>query len=821
MRKLLILWTILAFCVSAASALQVSSPNLAGEPGANVSSTFTITNDANYFVTRISVSSTADSIHNIQFENAPSSLAPNQSASVIVKGAIPSDFAFGKRSIGTITATATTVLNAKIDIVTVPFGSHTFVPQSQTPQSVTLPVAMSAANECGQNTPDPGMPIIGQWHSGTCDGVNDITVKQPFEGAVDGGWVRIHSANYSDYWVGAVAMNCGGQTQDTPKNWINGGKIQTGPALCDNQIELQSGDAGWVGLYTKPEADGALSFVVAENKCGGSVESVPSGGVVLGKVSTGPGVCDGKPEGTSYNGLTIDAGSMYVVYVPIDHTPKNFVPIGEFEKLDSRELSGWAFDNDTSATAVRVYVDGSSWKELVADRKNSDAFHAGKIPDKNHGFRYEFSDHDLEAFGNGNHTFNVYAVDASVSDSYLLLNGSPKVLTVVLPQQTNTTNTSNVTQPDSNTTLPVTVSASATLFMENTKQIINTTNTTTTNTTTTNTTTTTTSTTSTDYGSLLIDRVKINCNKLTTVTEGANINAAPGQLCNLTVKVKNTGSRDIEDIFIEADPDNSDVDGDSADISSLDSGDYEEEILELSIDSEAEDGEVEVTLTAEGEDDRGVMRSDTFTFTLEIERSRHDLQITNIFVVPKEAKLCEVSRIDVTVYVENKGQDDEDAAAVELSVPGLGFVKKTSVYIGEGEEQRIYFSIPVSSKSSAGTFKAAAKSFYDTVVLSDSLTADIVALKCEQKQEVANLEPLVVIPPRIDGENDTVYVPPAEEQGSGWFGSAVLTGVLVLANLVALTVLGVMAYGYFKKPEFEEQYEDNKPVEEFKIKDYY
>ena len=43
-----------------------------------------------------------------------------------------------------------------------------------------------------------------------------------------------------------------------------------------------------------------------------------------------------------------------------------------------------------------------------------------------------------------------------------------------------------------------------------------------------------------------------------------------------------------------------------------------------------------------------------------------------------------------------------------------------------------------------------------------------------------------------------------------------------MANLLALTVLGVMAYGLLKKKDpAEELFEDDKSVEDFKAKDYY
>jgi len=98
-----------------------------------------------------------------------------------------------------------------------------------------------------------------------------------------------------------------------------------------------------------------------------------------------------------------------------------------------------------------------------------------------------------------------------------------------------------------------------------------------------------------------------------------------------------------------------------------------------------------------------------------------------------------------------------------------------------------------------------------------------VLLKCDEVKETKTSEPLVTPPPYVP-QDDIVIVPAAEEETkSSWVGSAVLTGILILANLVALTVLGVMAYGYFKKnpeEEFEEQFDDNNSVEA-NTKEYY
>ncbi len=775
MRKLLILWTIFAFCLSTVTALQVSSPALGSSvanPESNVTATFTITNNDNVVLSNFIITSNADSQYKITFENKPTSIAPGNSAIVTIKGFVPKDFA-GKKQIGSVTVTAST-------------PAAQTPPQNQTPQLVVIPVGMSAANDCGENTPALNSSIIGQWHTGSCDWKTDIQVNQPLQGAVDAGWARLHSDKLNDYWVSTVAADCGEQSQNPPNNWLNGGKIHTGPGLCDNLLELPSADSGWMGFFTNPNADGKLILVIAEDACGGGIQTVPTGGVILGKVSTGPHSCDGVPEAFSYTGAAIDSGSMYVVYLPIDHTPTNSLPIGTFESLSWTSLSGWAFDANAPSISVHVWVDGTFWKQLEANQPKTGLNVSG-----NHGFSYTFTAADLASLNTSrNHTFNILAINSPSGDNPLL-NGSPKNLTVLTNSTPTNNNTpSNNSTPTTNT--PSTVTASASVTME-AKGVAN---------------------------ALVIEKVKLTCTTLETVTDGETIdNIGPDQTCYLTVKVENVGDNDLEDIDIEVETDSSDVDGDSADISSLDSGDEEEKTLELKIDEEAEDGKVDITITTEGKDVNGKSHSDTFSFKLDIERLKHDLPITKITVNPVKVDNCQDTRVDVTVYVENTGREDEESVAVELSVPGLNFVKKfDELSIDQNEEAKVTFSVPVKENSAIGSFRGTAKSFYDNVVPSQSKSADIVITKCTEA--APEPQPVVQQPP----QNEIIITPATEPTtSSGWSTGAILTAILVLANLIALTVLGVMGYGYFKKPKdpMAEQFEDDKPVEDFKSKDYY
>ncbi len=732
------------------------------------------------------ISSNADAKYKILFENKPSSIAPGSSAVVTMKGFVPKEFGAGKKSIGTVTVTASTpqaavqnTSNLTNTSNSTDFGTHTFTPQNQTPQQVVIPVGMSAANDCGENTPALTSSIIGQWHTGTCDWKNDIVVNQPVQGAVDAGWVRLHSDQLTNYWVSTIAADCNGQSQNPPNGWLNGGKIHTGPGLCDNQIELPSADSGWMGFYTNPNADGKLILVIAEDACSGASQQMPTGGVILGKVSTGPHACDGIPEAYSYSGAAIDSGSMYVVYMPIDHTPSNFLPIGAFETLSWTSLSGWAFDENAPSISIHVFVDGHFWKQLEANQP-----HAGLNVLGNHGFAYNFTQSDLTSLDTSkNHTFHVYGINSPNGDNPLL-NGSPKNLLA----------STNATQPPVNNTqtpVPSTVTASASITME----VAN---------------------------ALIIDKVKITCDKLETVKDGDTVDKiSPGQTCYLTVKVKNDGSKDIEDIEIKADSDSSDVDGDTVDISNLDHGDSEEKVLEIKVDESADNGNVVVTITANGKNSDGVSVSTEFKFTMKIERLKHDLPISKMTISPVKINNCMISHVDVSVTVDNKGRKDEDKVAVELSVTGLSFIKKIDgISIDQDEQQKVTFSIPISKNTPVGSFQATAKSFYDTNVPNQQKTANVVVTKCEDAVEQPPAT--VVEPPKQD---DVVIITPetTPNASSGWTGGAILTAALVLANLVGLTVLGVMGYGYFKKPKdpMAEHFEDDKSVADFKAKDYY
>jgi len=764
MKKLLIMWAIFTFCLSTASALQISSSTLGSSnalQGTSVNSTLTITNNDNAILSNIGIMSSADSRYGVTFTNIPSSLGIGQSAVITVRGYIPSDYT-GSNKIGTMTITASK--NAV-------YNSNTNSPNTQSPQEIVVPVSMSASSDTGAGTSEPDLPIIGQWHVGSVDGVSDIFINNM---NIDAGWARVHTNDITSYWVSPVELDClnpvltissSNNIAKPPKGWTLGGKIHSGPGLCDGSLEVASGDSGWIGFYSNPLADGKLIVVIAEDDSGFAREPVPANGIVIGKVRVKNSEDSPYESAYSYSGRGLDSGIVEIVWVPVTHTVENSLPIGRFESVNSTMLKGWAYDADAPSISVNIHVDGVFWKFVNANLARPDLVESNKTPDANHGFEYAFTAADKAYLDfSKNHTFTAYAVNSPLGENPLL-EGSLYLLASVVNNST-TNNTNNSTSNNTNTTNNTNnvVSASADLYMQVGANVV-------------------------------IDRVKVNCDKLKTVSEGSSVDASPGQTCYVTVRIKNEGSVDFPDVFVELE-DADEIEGDSNYLE-IDEGDSEETTLSFDIDEDA-DGKYQLVLNVEAEDDDNNVYTDTFSFYVKVDRPKHALEISRILVSPAYPKVCEDSNVFVTVYVENNGKDDEDRAAVELSIPNLNFNQKLDLSIDEDDSDSVKFTVPVNK---AGSFTATAKVFYDRVVESDSDTATLTIEKCEevvvQSQGGASkfVEPKVVVVPQ-----STVTVEPVQVEES-FLSSAWFTGLLVVANLIAASLLGVMVYGFFKKPE--------------------
>lgn len=311
---------------------------------------------------------------------------------------------------------------------------------------------------------------------------------------------------------------------------------------------------------------------------------------------------------------------------------------------------------------------------------------------------------------------------------------------------------------------------------------------------------------------LKIDRVRMTCDaKTTTVNDESSVEMSPGQTCELSIRVKNSHpTYDMEDVEVEVEAKNSDVDGGSDSISKISDGSSKEVVIPIKVDKDSDARDVEVEIVVDGEDESGKKYSDSLEFNVEIVKKSHDMKISKVLTSPSNLNACTNTRVDVTVAVENAGDRDERKVAVELNVPGLNFIKKLSdIEVDEGDEERVTFTVPL-SRLAKGAYKGTAKVFYDNIVVSEQKEVTINVQGCEdEEQESTVTTPLTELPPVVP-ESNFNEVEPVKRSA---LTTAIYTAVLVGANVAALTVLGVMGYGLFKKKDedFEQVKDESVP----------
>lgn len=300
---------------------------------------------------------------------------------------------------------------------------------------------------------------------------------------------------------------------------------------------------------------------------------------------------------------------------------------------------------------------------------------------------------------------------------------------------------------------------------------------------------------------LKIDRVRMTCDlKTTTVNDESSVDMNPGQSCELTIRVKNNHpTYDMEDIEVEVEPKNKDIDGGSDSISRISDGSSKEVVIPLKVEKSASAGNVKVIISVDGKDETGKKYSDDLELNVKVVKKAHDMKISKVLTSPSNLNACTHTRVDVTVAVENAGNRDERKVAVELNVPGLNFIKKLSdIEVDEGDEERVTFTVPL-SRLAKGAYKGTVKVFYDNIVVSEQkeVTFNVQGCEDETQEQTTVTTPLTELPPVVPPTNINEVAPVKRST----LATAIYTAVLVGANVAALTVLGVMGYGLFKKKD--------------------
>lgn len=148
MKRLLWIFALM-LCITSAFALQVDNAVIRDDPG-SASATFTITNDEDYRIKQLSISTDADSDYSIAFGSYPSELAKDDSLTVTVTGDIPDDMGTALTKIGTITVTG------ELDVPNTdnPFNGFDMFPESGVFEELAEPFTPPAFPEINTTVSD-------------------------------------------------------------------------------------------------------------------------------------------------------------------------------------------------------------------------------------------------------------------------------------------------------------------------------------------------------------------------------------------------------------------------------------------------------------------------------------------------------------------------------------------------------------------------------------------------------------------------------------------------------------------------------------------
>jgi len=297
---------------------------------------------------------------------------------------------------------------------------------------------------------------------------------------------------------------------------------------------------------------------------------------------------------------------------------------------------------------------------------------------------------------------------------------------------------------------------------------------------------------------LVIDRVKINCGDLETVSEGETIDdVAPDSTCEVIIEVENRhpSSSDIyfDEVKVEVDGDRYVDDAEKEIV--LDAGEDQTVTFEVSVDDDA-DSKEPITIRVSGEDSEDDFFEDELSFELNIEQPRNGIEINSVSVLPESVRRCEANHVQVVARVENTGKYRERNAAVEFEVPALGFSKKVDdIDLNDGDDKLVDVTIPIDGQTPFGSFVVHVRSFYDFVAQSDQSTVEFVVSKCEEQTQQEDdsddvrSERLVIVQPEEQQHDQTIEAEPIEEE------SNLYTMLLLLGNVLVLGLLGILGVG--------------------------
>jgi hypothetical protein len=215
--------------------------------------------------------------------------------------------------------------------------------------------------------------------------------------------------------------------------------------------------------------------------------------------------------------------------------------------------------------------------------------------------------------------------------------------------------------------------------------------------------------------------------------------ARPGDKVKFDIEIENMFSSAsdmmIEDITVEViirDVDDGDDLEEDVDIDEIDAGDDDSVALEFEIPTLVDEGDYDVLIDIDGEDEDGNEHDVRWELTLEVKKNKHDLLIDDVDLIPSTVKCNRNPALDVEVI--NIGREDEDDVTVKITNTKLGIdLKRELGELEEGDDEdttdRATFRFVVDDDAKEGTYPIEIKAAYDGKT-GDEATVDLIVEEC-------------------------------------------------------------------------------------------
>jgi len=207
------------------------------------------------------------------------------------------------------------------------------------------------------------------------------------------------------------------------------------------------------------------------------------------------------------------------------------------------------------------------------------------------------------------------------------------------------------------------------------------------------------------------------------------------------IKIKNkfTDEEDIEiedivaTITIEEIDDGDDLEEDSSEFD-LKAEDSERVTVKFELPLEVEEGDYNVLIHVEGEDDNGVDHEIYWEIELEVEKESHEIKIRKFSASPSTVS-CE-RRTDLSLELINIGKNEEEEVYYLISNSDLGINLREGPFEitddFDEDENRLdaIHTVYVKDSQAAGTYDIEIRAFYDTDKIDDYQRATLVVNDC-------------------------------------------------------------------------------------------